>query len=86
MKSNIMDYSYVLFAFSGILSLMSAGRSLLVGIDESKKQLVCGLVDTIGKRLLSCAAVTLMIIFQVVIPLLKRLSTRRNKASIPEKK
>ncbi|KAF7799169.1 hypothetical protein EIP86_010400 [Pleurotus ostreatoroseus] len=48
MKSNIMDYSYVLFAFSGILSLMSAGRSLLVGIDESKKQLVCGLVDTIG--------------------------------------
>ncbi|KNZ81184.1 1-phosphatidylinositol-3-phosphate 5-kinase FAB1 [Termitomyces sp. J132] len=47
-KSNIMDYSSVSTAiFTSDLSIDVLCR-LLVGIDEEHKQIVCGLVDTIG--------------------------------------
>lgn len=54
-KSNIMDYSYVLFyLFSmkffvhGLFPPPFFILSLLLGVDEDKKQIACGLVDTIG--------------------------------------
>ena len=41
-----MDYSYVHRRPSLIIMLIR--RSLLLGIDEQKKEISCGLVDTIG--------------------------------------
>ena len=49
-KSNIMDYSYVFLSilFSYEVSLSPLIFSLLLGVDEEKRQIACGLVDTIG--------------------------------------
>lgn len=49
-----MDYSYVFFFLVPSLqvSLMSLiGFSLLLGVDDTKKEIACGLVDTIGQSL-----------------------------------
>jgi hypothetical protein len=52
-RSNIMDYSYVylLYTFFKEISCPSPFLfilSLLLGVDEEKKEIACGLVDTIG--------------------------------------
>ena len=50
-RSNIMDYSYVLRClFSASLTAPSA-VSLLLGVDDTKKEIACGLVDTVGQSL-----------------------------------
>jgi 1-phosphatidylinositol-3-phosphate 5-kinase len=47
-KSNIMDYSSVLSSLFPRTSMTYLTHSLLVGVDEERKQIACGLVDTIG--------------------------------------
>jgi 1-phosphatidylinositol-3-phosphate 5-kinase len=47
-RSNIMDYSYV-ETLLGVV-LLTIFYSLLLGIDEERKQVACGLVDTIGEH------------------------------------
>jgi 1-phosphatidylinositol-3-phosphate 5-kinase len=46
-KSNIMDYSYVILV-SPSTNERSYNCSLLLGVDEERKQIACGVVDTIG--------------------------------------
>lgn len=46
-KSNIMDYSYARF-FIAVILIPHFSRRLLLGVDEERKQIICGLVDTIG--------------------------------------
>ena len=48
-RSNIMDYSYVVcIPRLNFLHLMPS-CSLLLGVDEERKKIACGLVDTIGE-------------------------------------
>lgn len=47
--SNIMDYSCVFWLSSVMTSSYCCVLSLLLGVDEERKQIACGLVDTIGK-------------------------------------
>jgi len=53
-RSNIMDYSFVPFLFYQ-LQLTDLAYRLLLGIDEEKKEIACGLVDTIGTGKPPCA-------------------------------
>ena len=45
-RSNIMDYSYV--SCEACYAFADEHFRLLLGIDEERKQIACGLVDTIG--------------------------------------
>ncbi len=47
-KSNIMDYSYDLFICPPSSFTHEGFARLLLGVDEERKQIHCGLVDTIG--------------------------------------
>jgi 1-phosphatidylinositol-3-phosphate 5-kinase len=49
-RSNIMDYSYVYAVFSVSLIAPSVVR-LLLGVDDTKKEIACGPVDTVGQSL-----------------------------------
>lgn len=47
-KSNIMDYSSVCVVLSQHCTWLIILYRLLLGVDEERKQIACGLVDTIG--------------------------------------